>query len=1091
MGSIRRWDRGCRLIAALLVVAGLALSPPPPLALAAARPGVYAFYYEFMTIGEAQWIGVGFYNGSPTDTGYGPYIDLFLPAAGADGAGPAIDDGVTFQRADLYQVGPISPLAPTPQICAGGGFTHPLTRLPTPCVDGDQILVFELPFGSITPGQPTQFLFIYALMSNWADPGTPLPLRLNAGFWLGNDPLDNPASDPPITTSWGPEPILPLPPLFLSKLSRNPDPPDPIDDGPRFGETASGLSFPQHFFVTADIPDGQTFTDLRISDLLPATMVYSDVTEITPPSCSLVREPSPAGPQLPPNNELSISCPSITGRAGSNDVTFTFRYWVPRLDAAGAPVLDPLTGAPRALENHVAGSGTWQPLDPRDSPTPVTINPEGFEDRVRAQSIAVQHGAPSLVNDPQGNGLSPGDTLEYTLDFQIADYFSFDTVVISETLSDGQRYLPNSARLALADRGGTVSGAFRDGGSLTIDTSQIGNTGPGEPADGTDGSTTLRFAIDQALRELGAPDGVIQGAEAVAPRGAAAIGRVTFRTLIQERFTDSYPSGDPSVDLWDVIKSEVTISGRALDNQTLAPTGAVAQDTPLDPIQEGRSDNTTRLKMPGPDFTKTVYAINGAICSPQPCADPTIEPADTITYRLTYTMPFVDVENLRLQDFLPLPVFTATEILTGSAILGGGLPPPGRVAYGPADTLHTLPGAPAPTLTVDPLNNMVGFSYGDYDFDGSPAGAIDLLFTVTASDQPFDSRLFITNQASASEGATNSLGNWRQRSVEIGLAPLVLRLRKGVVATDAATGRFLPGTVGPLPFTAPDSACPRFAGTISSNSLADAPIDSDLRNLLPGDRLTFAIVVENYGSSSGGAFDVTLRDTLPPGLLRTAGPLCVTDGTGAPLPFTDLPGGLFGGGIRLNDPGATAAPAGALDPYRPEGGRNLAIITYDVAVADAVRPPRTLTNTVTLFNYAESEGGDDDGRDKTDPADVTVVDPTAVTLLHFSATRAGDGVRLRWATGAELNTRGFLLLRSADGTRAGAIPITAEPIRAAGIAGGGAAYTWLDAAAPPGQALSYWLVELERSGPGAEYGPARATDDRQAPFHLMLPLLMH
>lgn len=1089
MSSIRRWGRGCRLIAALLLVAGLALAGPPTSAFAAAEPVVYAYHYEEMTIGEAQWIGVGFYNNSPTDTGYGPYIDVFLPAAGADGAGSATDDGVTFQGVQLHEGGPITPLAPTPQICAGGAFTHPLTRRSTPCTTGDQILVFELPFGSFTPGQPTQFLFIDALMSSWADPGTPLSLRLNAGFWLGNDPLDNPTSDPPLSTSWGPELIMPQPPLFLNKLSRNPGPPDTILPGPRFGETTSGRSFPQHFFITADIPAGQTFSNLRISDLLPATMVYSDVTSIDPPTCSVVTEPSRAGPRLPPNNELAISCPSITGRAGSDDITFTFRYWVPRLDATGASVLDPATGATRALENHVAASGDWQPLDPRDSPFAIVINPAGFEDRVRAQSIAIQHGAPSLVDDPQQNGLSPGDTLELTLDFQVADYFTFNTIVISETLSDGQRYLPNSARLDLNERGGGVNGVFSDGISLSIDTSQIGNTGPGEPPDGTDGSTLLVFDIAKAMRDLGDAEGIVQGAEALSPHGAPAIGRVTFRAVIQERFSDSYPSGDPSVDLWDMLSSQVTISGRVLHNWTLAPTGFVAQDTPDDPIQDGKRDNSAFFQMPGPDFTKTVYAINGVACDPQPCASPAIEPADTITYRLTYTMPFVDVENPEFRDFLPLPIFTASEVLTDSAILAGGVPPPGRVAYGPDDTFHTLPGAPAPALSVDPRNNMVGFSYGDYDLDVSPAGAIDLLFTVTASDQPFDNRLFITNQASAGERATNSGGGRRQRSVEVGLEPLVLRLRKGVVATSAASGRFLPATVGPVAFSAPGGACPRFAGTISSNRLAAAPIDSDLRNLQPGDRLTFAIVVENYGASVGGAFDVTLRDALPAGLLRTGDPICVTDGTGAPLAYTNLSGGLFGSGIRLDDPGATAAPAGALDPYGPEGGRNLAIITYDVAVERTARPPLTLTNTVTLFSYAETEGGDDDGRDKTDPADVTVVDPTAITLLRFTATRVGDGVLLRWATGAELNTRGFLVLRSADGTRGSAVAITARPITAAGSTGGGASYAWPDEGAPPGQALSYWLVELAEGGIGAEYGPAHVTAARRGPIRLALPLL--
>ena len=34
-----------------------------------------------------------------TQTGYGPFIDLILPATGADGAGAAVDDGISFVSA--------------------------------------------------------------------------------------------------------------------------------------------------------------------------------------------------------------------------------------------------------------------------------------------------------------------------------------------------------------------------------------------------------------------------------------------------------------------------------------------------------------------------------------------------------------------------------------------------------------------------------------------------------------------------------------------------------------------------------------------------------------------------------------------------------------------------------------------------------------------------------------------------------------------------------------------------------------------------------------------------------------------------------
>jgi hypothetical protein len=96
--------------------------------------------------------------------------------------------------------------------------------------------------------------------------------------------------------------------------------------------------------------------------------------------------------------------------------------------------------------------------------------------------------------------------------------------------------------------------------------------------------------------------------------------------------------------------------------------------------------------------------------------------------------------------------------------------------------------------------------------------------------------------------------------------------------------------------------------------------------------------------------------------------------------------------------------------------------------------------------------------------------PTAITLTSFTATRAGEVVDLRWTTSAEVNTWGFHLYRSADGTRANAARITPELVLGKGR-GQGATYDWIDAGAAPGVAYSYWLQEVELGGATSEYGP--------------------
>ncbi len=80
-------------------------------------------------VGEPLSFSVSFDNTDTTDPGYGPYVDLILPAAGADGAGVAVDDGITFNSATYLGNG-LTPIIP-PFICSGGSFNHPLTGLAT------------------------------------------------------------------------------------------------------------------------------------------------------------------------------------------------------------------------------------------------------------------------------------------------------------------------------------------------------------------------------------------------------------------------------------------------------------------------------------------------------------------------------------------------------------------------------------------------------------------------------------------------------------------------------------------------------------------------------------------------------------------------------------------------------------------------------------------------------------------------------------------------------------------------------------------------------------------------------------------------
>jgi len=99
--------------------------------------------------------------------------------------------------------------------------------------------------------------------------------------------------------------------------------------------------------------------------------------------------------------------------------------------------------------------------------------------------------------------------------------------------------------------------------------------------------------------------------------------------------------------------------------------------------------------------------------------------------------------------------------------------------------------------------------------------------------------------------------------------------------------------------------------------------------------------------------------------------------------------------------------------------------------------------------------------------------PLAVTVVSFTAHRAGKGVPLRWRTGTEVNELGFNIYRQRNGhrVRVNRRLIPALSVTRGSVAGG--AYSHVDRRAPRHAALRYWLQEVETSGHRAWHGPVR------------------
>lgn len=142
-----------------------------------------------------------------------------------------------------------------------------------------------------------------------------------------------------------------------------------------------------------------------------------------------------------------VNFPTVTGSTAENDVKVTFEFYIPHLDANGDNVLDPITGDNILSLNQTNATGNWSPIDTRDpgGTDNAVANPTGPEHILEDQSISIQKGVQNQ-NNLSGTGYTPGDTVEYTLDFQISDFFAFDTVIITDTFSDGQHFDPSFPR---------------------------------------------------------------------------------------------------------------------------------------------------------------------------------------------------------------------------------------------------------------------------------------------------------------------------------------------------------------------------------------------------------------------------------------------------------------------------------------------------------------------------------------------------------------------------------------------------------------------------------------------------------------------
>jgi LPXTG-site transpeptidase (sortase) family protein len=966
---------------------------PPALPLAADPPVVTLSGLGDAMIGSAISFTVTFDNNDPeNEPGYGPFIEFELPTVGVDG-----NDGLTFVSAS-YLSSPI----PAQDLFvstfdAGGNAVHPLVRdvsgayINVTGTAGDQLVVIRLPFGSFTKDQPPAPVRVTVQMSNLADLGMPLTVRARGGYQYGWSPLDDWCCDliVPTLSGYASGSVNPTV-MTLAKTYTGP--------GNTSAETATGPNFTRQYTVSVSIAPGQEtrIANLTITDRLDNNVQYvPTATGVPVAGFTLIDQPVSGAAQNPPNNDLIVRWASLP--AGTTTASTSFSFFVPR-DLASPPggrVIDASTGNTASTCNNAAVTGTWTPLDPRDLPASVqTIDPGGCEHTLTDRSIATQKGV------SYSGTLAPGTTLVYTIQVQVSDFFAFDGLSLTDLISDGQHFDAGfTPTMSVAGNGFSLGAAAMT--NYTVVSNKDLSDGPPPPPPlfppenpATDGTTSVTFNISpelaaRAIAEIpGGPasnhalagrllGGCVPLAGSASPDcgsynyGATTV-TIVFHAVVDENFSDVYPSGDWSVDQGDILRDRETVTGNVLNTLTFAASGSSITD-----------DATASLTLATGSLTKSIYAINGTPCprGPLDLVCPTggsyrIKPGDTVTYRITYVMPTSDEENLEFTDYLPLPIFDATQIASfdniGQSGQPGVIPAVGHANFGQSDTFYTYSSI-SPTLTSSSTNNSVNFFYGDFDDPRDQSTTVDLLLTATVSSRPFADGLYLTNQAHANEGSTNGGTVPADAIVQLVLTEPVLVTSKSAIWTSNSNATFSPVTPAPpVTFLAPGpGVAPRWSGTINSTNLyssGTSTIDHDVSGVDAGDIVTFAIVIENQGTSLKGAFDIDILDTLPGDFQMPASgynlQIFYGNGTGDGEPLDPsinytrpngavaTPGDLFTTGIRLVDP----VGQGVCQAHDPNLGNNIILITYDLEVSSTVAPG-TMTNTGTITHYAGDEGG--------------------------------------------------------------------------------------------------------------------------------------
>ncbi|MCU0511413.1 MAG: PKD domain-containing protein, partial [Anaerolineae bacterium] len=643
------------------------------------------------------------FNASLTNSGapgYGPYLLVVLPP------------GVTFNSASFLTGGVVNvpTTRPSPD---NGRWVDPVSGQTITVPVGGSLVVFRLPVGSVVTGNPPLVANICVTTDPLATPGVPLPVQVYGGYEFGSTPtgeggsIVNPVPDNSTIT-----PTL----ITFDKTNNAPE-----------GERPPGPGWSYQYTLNVELAAGQTLNNVVVRDVMP-NMPGQLAFQYTGPTTfggTCLRGATTITPPAAGNGQtLTISLASLRETTLTQPCTLSITYT--------GYILDVLAENGTLNELDIINRASFD-FDHATLPSPTLTD----TNVVQAEHVTFQ----KLVNPAVA---VPGDTLTYTINFQVTDYNSATQIVVVDIMPDGLSYVVGSGEIAIPGFTGGITPVIVPNG---------------------DGSLRLTFNV---LAAAGQP--------AIA---AGSAGTLTYQATIDQLYRSPVEPVRASDELTNAVTGGYTLTDGATD------TNGSTADVLIQPIT--LTKETVTLPRNG------IAAIHGETVRFR--LTMTIPSGDTraIVIEDFLPLPVFDVDD---PDYgLRAGVPSALPFLNTSGTCAG-YPTPTNPTYercgiyvGPAST---LPGVVPQSITINPATNSVRIVVGDVSTTAPQVLQFDLVVGVIAL--PFADDLFLANQSRVTSLNTPGL-ELRADSLDyIRVGAPDLTLRKGVLSTSNGSSTIEPVT---------------------------------------------------------------------------------------------------------------------------------------------------------------------------------------------------------------------------------------------------------------------------------------------------------